>query len=264
MLDRLFDIRFIFAGPGIIAILCAFALIGLRFAHRRLLPRLGISGDDSEFTGAMLQSVMVFYGLAVALIAVSVWGTHSEVEQTVTEEATSIASLYRDIEGYPEPIQEQLQTELRDFTRSIIKDDWPQQQTGVVPNGGVIGLNNFQLTLIAYQPANDSQKILHAEALRAYNVMVRANSARLDAVDMGLPGVMWVVIIAGAFISLSASFFFRVADRRLHQVQVLLLAVFIGLVIFMVFALDRPFRGELGVSSAPYQLVFDQLMVKRP
>ena len=30
--------------------------------------------------------------------------------------------------------------------------------------------------------------------------------------------------------------------------------------IFMTFALDRPFRGDLGVRPEPYQLIYDHLM----
>ena len=41
---------------------------------------------------------------------------------------------------------------------------------------------------------------------------------------------------------------------------VFVLATFIGLVIFMIFVLDRPFRGGLGLPPDPYQLVYDQLM----
>ena len=71
---------------------------------------------------------------------------------------------------------------------------------------------------------------------------------------------MWAVIVIGAFIGLSSSFFFKVADARLHLIEVLLLAVFIGLIIFMIMTLDRPFRGNLGIRADPYQLVYDQLM----
>jgi hypothetical protein len=71
---------------------------------------------------------------------------------------------------------------------------------------------------------------------------------------------MWAVIAVGAGIGLSASFFFKVEDARLHGIQVLLLSGFMGLIIFMIFALDRPFRGDLGLSPEPYQLIYDQLM----
>ena len=47
---------------------------------------------------------------------------------------------------------------------------------------------------------------------------------------------------------------------RLHVTLVTLLATFIGLVIFMTFAFDRPFRGDLGLDPGPYQLVYDKVM----
>jgi hypothetical protein len=90
--------------------------------------------------------------------------------------------------------------------------------------------------------------------------MIQARRMRLDAVNTGLPGVMWTVVVMGAVISVGASFLFRVDDVRLHVMLVTLLAMFIGMVIFMTLALDRPFRGELGVRADPYQLIYDHLM----
>jgi hypothetical protein len=48
---------------------------------------------------------MVFYGLAVALIAVSVSQPYTDVSKLVSLEATALASLYRDVSGYPEPVR---------------------------------------------------------------------------------------------------------------------------------------------------------------
>ena len=89
---------------------------------------------------------------------------------------------------------------------------------------------------------------------------IQSRRQRLDAVGTGLPSVMWTGIIIGAIISLSASFFFKVEEVKLHVIEVLLLAIFIGLVIFMILSLDRPFRGDLGIRADSYQLVYDQLM----
>src|SRR6185503_5695906 len=102
------------------------------------------------------------------------------------------------------------------------------------------------------------------ETLRAYNEMIKARNARLDAVNTGLPVVLWAVVVFGAFIGLSAAFFFKVEDARLHAIEVLLLAVFIGLVIFMILSLDRPFRGDLGIRADSYQLIYDHLMRASP
>ena len=125
---------------------------------------------------------------------------------------------------------------------------------------GVAHMNQFQAVLDKFEPGTEGQKLLHGETLRAYNQLIQARRLRLDAVNTRLPAVMWAVVVAGAFIGLSASFFFKVQDARLHGILVLLLATFIGLVIFMILALDRPFRGDLGLPPDPYQLIYDQLM----
>lgn len=260
MFESLFDLPLLTVGIAIIVTLCLFAATGLMLVRRFVLPRLTVQTVDSDFTGAMLQSVMVFYGLAVALIAVSVWETYSDVSKVVSEEATVLATLYRDTSGYPDSIRPILQAEIQDYTHQIIYEAWPAQQRREIPTAGVSLMNNFQTTLYSFEPTTDSQKLLHAETLRAYNQLILARRMRLDAVKSGLPGVMWSVIVLGAFIGLSASFFFRVQDVRLHLIEVLLLAIFIGLIIFMILALDRPFRGDLGISPDSYQLIYDQLM----
>ena len=78
----------------------------------------------------------------------------------------------------------------------------------------------------------------------------------------GLPVVMWLVVLLGAAISLSASFFFHVEDVRLHAILVTLLATFIASVIFVVLAMDHPFRGDLGISAESYQLIYEHLMAR--
>ena len=256
----IFDLPLFVSGFGIILGLCGFAIAGLMFVRCRILPRLQVQLEDSEFTGAMVQAIMVFYGLALALIAVSVWQTYSDVSKIISEEATAIGALYRDVSGYPEPPRSALRSELHAYVDYVIHQAWPLQARGEVPAGGVENMNRFQATLIAFEPTTDGQKLLHGEALRAYNHMIQARRLRLDAVQTGLPNVLWFVVFAGAIISLSASFFFKVVDARLHGILVVLLAMFIGLVIFMTLALDRPFRGDLGLRPDAYQLLVDQLM----
>lgn len=259
MLEAVFDVPLGLSGPVLVLGLVAFALGGLRLVRRRVLPRLRISEADSEFSGSLMQAVMVFYGLAVALIAVSVWQSYDDVAKLVTHESSAIAALHRDVSGYPASERALLQSELRDYVRFIIDEAWPQQRRGLVPVGAERLLERFEDTLIAFEPATEGQKLLHAEALRAFNDVVKARELRLDAVTTGLPGVMWIVVLAGACIGLGAAFFFKVEDGRLHAIQVTLLAVFVGLVIFMILALDRPFRGDLGLKPEPYELVYAQM-----
>jgi len=254
------DLPLWITGPAIVGGLCVYALLGLLLVRRRVLSRLRLRTEDSEFSGALVQAVMVFYGLAVALIAVNVWQTHSDVAKVVSQEASAVAALYRDVSSYPEPVRSQLQGSLRAYLEYVIREAWPLQRKGQVPAGGVELMNRFQATLAGFEPATEGQRLLHAEALRAYNETIQARRLRLDAVGTHLPGILWVIIFAGALIGISSAFVFRVEDVRVHAIQVVLLAAFIGLVIFMTVALDRPFCGDLGLGPEPYQIVYDHLM----
>lgn len=260
MIDFLFTLPLIVAGSLILLALWLYAAIGLAAVRRWLLPQLHIRIEDAEFKGTMVQSVMVFYGLAVALIAVSVWQTYSDVSKIVSEEATQSASLYLDVSGYPEPYRSQLQSSLQDYLQYVIHEAWPGQKRGEVPKGGRAILNRLQSTLLPFEPVTEGQKLLHGETLRAYNQLIHARRLRIDAVETRLPTIMWVVVFVGAVISLSTSFLFKVEDFRLHGIMVMFLATFMALIIFMIFALDRPFHGEVGLSPEPYQLVYDQMM----
>jgi hypothetical protein len=257
MFDSLFNLPLVVVGAVIIVSVCVFALSGLAIFSRHILPRLNL-GPRICLHQCHDAGQMVFTHY-VALIAVSVWQLILMLPGSYPG-ATSVGVLYRDVSSYPEPPRSRLQQNLRDYLDYVIHQAWPLQRRGQVPSGGVEKLNLFQVGLAAFEPATEGQKLLHGETLRAYSQMIEARRLRLDAVVSGLPGVLWWVIIVGAIVSLSSTFFFQVEDARLQRIQVILLAIFIGLLIFMIFALDRPFRGELGVRPDPYQLIFDQLM----
>jgi Protein of unknown function (DUF4239) len=241
--------------------LMGFSLVSLWAFRRWILPRLQLNTDAELFyAAAVMQSAMVLYGLVAALTAVSVWQTHSNVSGIVSREATAIASLWRDLGGYPQGERDSMQEVLRGYTNQIIQEAWPAQREGQVPRGGVEWMNRFQAQLFAFEPGSASQKILHAETLSAYNHMVEARRLRLDAVNTGLPGVMWFVLLPGAMGCLLLSLFFRIQDARLQAILMAGLSGFVAMVLFVIISLDRPFHGAMAIPADSYQLIHDQLM----
>jgi hypothetical protein len=238
----------------------AFGLAGMWIAHRHVRPRLGVRSHHTEFTAVIIEGILIIYGLAIALILVSVWENSAEAEKLVSNEATAVAMLYRDSGAYPEPTRGRLQEELRGYIDYVIDEAWPAQRRGEMPIKGVAWMNRVQDELFKFEPVTDAQEILHAEALHAFNHLIEARRLRIDAVGFGMPGAMWAVVILGALIALTATFLFEVDSGRLHYVMVGLLAFLMGLVVFLIVSYDAPFRGTHGVSSEPYELIRTQLM----
>src|SRR3954471_6383022 len=115
-------------GPAIILSLAVTSLIFLLLVRRFVLPRLRVTEADSEFSGAIVQSIMVFYGLALALIAVNVWQTYNDVAHTVSAEAITFGAVYRDVRGYPDPTRGRIHAELRGYIEQVIHEAWPLMQ----------------------------------------------------------------------------------------------------------------------------------------
>lgn len=256
----LFDLPLILTGPALILVLVGASILGLNWFRKSQLPHLRFGESDGDFCTAIVTSIMVFYGLATALTAVNVWETYVRVEEITRQEASALAVLYRDVSAYPEPVRSVLREEIRVYTEQLITRSWPLQRKGKVPLEGVRSMDQLQSTLVMFEPVTEAQKALALETLSSFDHMMEARRQRLDSLERRLPGVMWLVILIGAFVSVFSTYYFPVLDARVHRAQVGLLAGFIGLVIFMILALDHPYRGDLGLKATPYQVAYEQLM----
>jgi hypothetical protein len=242
------------------ACLVGYGLAGWWFVRRHVLPRMRLRYDDAYFGAAIVQSVMMLYGLVAALTAVGVWQKYSEASAVASAEATAIASLWRDLGGYPQAERDAMRDILRGYTEQVINGAWPQQRHGVIPKEGVEWMDRLQAQLFAFEPVTESQKVIHAETLGAFNDLVEHRRQRLDAVQAGLPLVLWYVLLPGALGCLTLAFFFYVNSTRFQAILIIGLASTLAMVLFLIIALDRPFRGDLGIGPDSYQLIYDHHM----
>jgi Protein of unknown function (DUF4239) len=241
----------------IITLFVGCATLGLLAARRWLLPRLNIGQGDAEFGGAMVQAILVFYALAIALVAVSTWEQHSSISEQSSQEAATIATLYRQTLPYPEEVRDELQRDLVAYTTFIVDEAWPAQARGEVPEGAVDLITNIQSTLGSYEPTSAGMEAVHAQTLDTFRDMVELRRLRLDAVGGHLSVAMWAFVLVGAAISLASSYLFVVGDARLHVILVGFLATIIAMVVVLIAAYDSPFVGDLAVTSDSYQLILD-------
>lgn len=238
------------------------ALIGLLLVRHLVIPRLRYHEGTHEAVSGTVQAIGVFYGITVGLIAVAVWNTNSNASELVSKEAASIATLYRDLGGYPSPVREELRSKLREYTVFVIDHAWAAQRIGEGQQviGGAKILDDFQAKLYSFESSNTSQSALHFETLRAYNNLLEYRRLRIDAVGGGLSTVMWAVIWVGAIISIGVAYFYNIPDLKLHAILVTLMGGFLAMVLFMIMINDKPFYGYNSISSDPYKLILENLI----
>jgi hypothetical protein len=213
----------------------------------------------NEIVGHVLSCYCVFYGLLLGLIAVAAYQNYSAVEMNVTREATALNALYHDVSVYPDPDGQNLRWLLRDYCRYVIKYEWPLQRKGTVPDDGRTRLMGFQERLLAFEPQTKSQEVVHAEALHQFNVFLEHRQMRLQSVKTGIPPVMWYVVIVGVVINIAMVWLFEmrfVTELFLGG----LLSFFLGTMIFLIAAMDNPFRGEVSVPPEAFETIHKYMM----
>jgi hypothetical protein len=183
----------------------------------------------------------------LGLLAVATWQNYTDVETRVGEEAAAVGVLYRDVSGFPDPPRTELQRDLRAYTREVINVAWALQRQGIVPETEGVILSEFEVHLIGFEPETEGQKALYTEACTTFNRLAELRGRRLQSVHEGLAGPLWTVVFAGAFLSIALTWFFDMKSPGMNFWMTVMLSALLGLLIFLLGALDNPFRGEISV-----------------
>lgn len=136
----------------------------------------------------------------------------------------------------------------------------PLQRRGIVPQSEGLVLSALQSHLVSFEPRTEGQKELFAEAHRGFSRLAELRGRRLQSVREGLPGPLWTIVLAGALLSIAVTWFFDMRSQSMHVWMTVMFSALLGLLIFLLGAMDNPFRGEISVSSEPFELVYQRRM----
>jgi hypothetical protein len=247
----LYQLHPFWLGALIVGVFVGVSLLGLRLTRplaRRLRPA------QNDFANYFLAIVAVFYAVLVGLIAVAVWGNYTTIDGIASSEAVSSSDVYRDVENYPPPVSAAVRSDLRAYVNFVIQREWPAQRRGAeVPGGGQLLLQRTATRLTTFEPVTPGQQIVHVQTLRDLDDLFSNRRLRLEAIDSHLPGLMWLVVLAGAVIMIFMTYFFSAESEPLHRLLTGALSLVIGLVIFLILALDRPLLGYVSIDSSSFE-----------
>jgi hypothetical protein len=236
------------------------SLLIFTFTQKFILPNLKISEESNDLLNYFIAAMGTFYSITLGLIAVGTWENFDETSKLADDEASSIAAMYRDVSFYPQSTATALKANLKEYTRFTIEEAWALQQKGIMTNGGTQRVDIFQKILYNFEPENTKEELIHAEALSQFNNFITIRRNRLTTINDGLPSTLWVVIFTGAFMIILLFSLFIDENRKLQRLLVSSLGIIIGTSIFLIAAMDYPYRGEFSVSPEAFELVYKGLM----
>ena len=100
---------------------------------------------------------------------------------------------------------------------------------------------------------------VNPELLRYLDAMTVQREQRLASVTAAIPPVLWYVVAIGALLSIA---FLWMLHMDLAP-QILLGGItgfFLGIVIFLIYAMDHPLQGAVSIPPDSFISVYDQVM----
>ena len=255
-----YDLPIWLFGALTIAVTVAIALGGF-YATRKWARRVHRDQHShNDIVGFYLGAICLFYGITLGLLAVGTWQAYSELDSKVGEEASALAALYRNVSSFPDPKRAELQADLREYARQVIDVAWPLQRRGIVPQNAAGTLEALQTHLASFEPTTEGQKTRYAETYREFDRIVELRRIRLKSVVAGLPMPLWSVVLVGAFLNIAVTWFFDMRSHSMHFWMTIMFSGLLGMLIFLLAAMDNPFRGDISVGPEAFELVYKQLM----
>jgi hypothetical protein len=216
---------------------------------------------NNEAIGVYIGVLAIVVGIVIAFIISDLWQKFHEAETNMAQEANILYQLYNTLVAMPRT--EISQVLLINYICYIINIEFPSLENGITSTQGTLLIDALRKAIYGYIPINDREQILYAEALTLFNRSQVLRTSRIESALVGLAPELWWVMILGLVLLIVMSWFIT-GDFWFRVTMVTFLATGYASMIFLVVALDYPFKGDLGLSPTPFEFVLTQIGVTCP
>jgi len=227
---------------------------------RRLVPSERLK-PHNEVSGFVYAAIGVIYAVILGFVVVTVWQDYQEAKAAAHAEANAARDLHRISNGLSEPSRAAMHEALVAYAIAVIDGEWPAMlagdASGVQTNDEIdaLWLVVYNMEITTLQEAE-----LYDAMIEQLIQLINHRRERLEDAGSGLLSVMWAVMIGGALLTVLFPCLFGVENGIIHSLIIATLAASIGLLLFVAYALDRPFSGDMYVPPDDMTVVLDRML----
>jgi hypothetical protein len=228
------------------------AMSGPILIRRRIsLERLTTNNDIAGFKFA---TVGVIYAVLLAFAVIIVWQRSSDAETAVVKEAGAAATLYRLAAG-ADPQSSAMRSALDNYLQLAIARDWPQMAHEGESREVTAALDGLYARTLALAGSGSRPQAVLVEIFTQLDNITQARRSRLHLATGIMPGMLWAVLICGAVLTVTFTFFFGTRNLRAQVLMTGVLSIIVFMGLFVIVAIDHPFTGPVHIDSRPLQRV---------
>jgi Protein of unknown function (DUF4239) len=202
---------------------------------------------NNEVAGFKFATVGVLYAVFLAFAIIVVWQKYSDADATVAKEAGAAATIFHLSHGLGETQGDALHAALANYLKVVISQEWPAMDEGHASKPARQALEAVYSALQQAKSTALQNTALTSEIFYQLDVLTQARRERLLAAEGAVPGIVWIVLFAGAVLTIGFTLFFGTSNLRAQTLMTGMLSVLIFSELLIVVAIDHPFTGTVKV-----------------
>jgi hypothetical protein len=232
---------------GLLLVFGSMALaVGGLILVQRVVP-IAVRRQHNDVAGFIYAVLGVTYAVLLGLMVVAVWEEWNTAGRTADNEASSLAEIFWIANKLPESDGQRVQELARSYAKVVVDEEWAlMQQAKSSPRAWDL-LDDIRARLQNFDPSTPQEQVLYEQSLERMKDLADARRDRLLEAELGLPALLWVVLITGGIIVVGFTYLFGLQSTTIHLLMVASLALVIALVLFTVAALNFPFEGDITI-----------------
>jgi hypothetical protein len=212
------------------------------------LDQLKANNEVGSFKFAVIGGV---YAVVLGFATVVVWEKFRDAESAVMQEAAAISSLDRLVNTLDKPSAQRIRARLQAYDRAAIEDEWPAMSRGGASPLVSKALDELYAAVLAQNQQGSRESAILQAQLTQLNGLTQARRERLDLASGIVPGVVWLVLISGAVVTMTFTLFFGASSLLAQAVMNGLLSFLIFMTLLVIQEINFPFSGSLKVTPEP-------------
>lgn len=217
---------------------------------RKFVPSLAEHADSRSLSSAFSISSGLF-SFVLAFTIGQLYANYTRANADAKQEATQLAQLLRTSAGLPAPLAAKVRLEAIAYSSEVRTHEWD-----LMKNGGQSVAAWHRIDSM-YQTMRDARTTasgdpFYGQTLSRLNDLVTARRVRLDDANLSLPVVFQILLVLGAILALSTTFYFKPFGERIQIAMIGAASTLVGTAMLVALVLDYPYSGSVAVSSGPF------------
>ncbi|NJQ06993.1 bestrophin-like domain [Streptomyces lonarensis] len=228
------------------------------------LRRRGEEGEDTSQTPDVIEYITmmigVVYAIVLGLAMAGVWEERAAAEDWVRAEAQALREVSTRAEAYPSPVREEIREQVDGYVTHVLTVEWPHMvENEELTEEGDALLAELRRTITLHEPATTLEAHGYHGLMDRAAAVDEARTARAQAAEPTMPGVVWFGLVAGGVVALGMVFTLQIQRSARELLLAGLFSALIAFLLFLVWHFDAPFARGITEPTEAFEILFPEL-----